>query len=163
MTRPHTRGARPVRPGAPLGALASGSVVVALLLGACGSTAAPGQSAPPGPPSRSPSPTSGGPTPSFPSDEVTPVPGKRERRVPWRLVDAGPGAAVVVEVKAGGPPCDVVTDLDVEETPSGVRLTVWAGRRPGASCVGVPALLGTFRVRVPLAEPLGSRPLTPGG
>jgi hypothetical protein len=64
-------------------------------------------------------------------------------------------------VKAGGPPCDVVTHLDVDETPSGVRLDVWTGRVPGAVCAGLPALLGTFRVRVPLAEPLGSRALTP--
>jgi hypothetical protein len=160
MTHLQNRRARPVRPGAPLGAFVAMSAIVVLALGACGDAAGPGQSAPPQPPSQTPASTSG-PTPSSTASEVTPVPGQRERRVPWRLVDAGPGPGVVVEVKAGGPPCDVVTHLDVDETPSGVRLDVWAGREPGAVCVGVPALLGTVRVRVPLAEPLGSRPLTP--
>jgi hypothetical protein len=89
------------------------------------------------------------------------VAGQRERRAPWRLVAAGPGPAVVVELNAGGPPCDVVTHLDVDESPSTVGLTVWAGREPGAECLGLPALLGTFRVRVPLAEPLGTRTLVP--
>ena len=87
--------------------------------------------------------------------------GQRERRAPWRLVATGPGPAVVVELNAGGPPCDVVTHLDVDESPSTVGLTVWAGREPGAECVGLPALLGTFRVRVPLAQPLGTRTLVP--
>lgn len=89
------------------------------------------------------------------------MPALRERRASWRLVDAGPGPSVVIEVQAGGPPCDVVTHLDVDETPSGVRLDVWTGRVPGAVCVDIPAVLGTFRVRVPLTEPLASRPLTP--
>ena len=159
MTQVQARRARPAAPGAPFGALCAAPVVVmVLVLGACGRAVAPGQSAPPRPPSQGPAPTAG-PTPSFSPGEVTPVAGQRERRAPWRLVETGPGPAVVVEVEAGGPPCDVVTHLDVDESPSAVRLSVWAGREPGAACVGLPALLGTFRVRVPLAEPLGTRPL----
>lgn len=161
MPNPHTRRARPVRPGAPLGAFAAACVILVLAIGACGDAATPGQSAPPRPPSQRPAPTSGRPTPSTAASEVTPVPALRERRASWSLVDAGPGPSVLVEVKAGGPPCDVVTYLDVDETRSAVRLDVWTGRVPGAVCAGIPAVLGVFGVRVPLAEPLGSRALTP--
>jgi len=72
------------------------------------------------------------------------------------------GKVVVVEVQAGGAPCDAVTGIDVAESPEAVELTVWAGRTPGAHCRGVPAVLGTFRIRVLLAEPLGARPLRRG-
>jgi hypothetical protein len=167
MTHLQARRARPVPPGAPLGALTSAFAVLAVVtlvtfvLAGCGDAVAPGQSVPPRLPTQRPATTSGGPARSPAAGEVTPVAGQRERRVPWRLVDTGPGPSVVVEVQAGGPPCDVVTHLDVDETPSAVRLDVWAGREPGAVCVGVPALLGTFRIRVPLTEPLGSRPITP--
>jgi hypothetical protein len=61
-----------------------------------------------------------------------------------------------------GAPCDAITHIDVAESPEAVELTVWAGRTPGARCRGVPALLGTFRVRVPLDQPLGDRALRTG-
>jgi hypothetical protein len=67
----------------------------------------------------------------------------------------------VVEVQVGGAPCDAVTGLDVTESATTVALTVWAGRTPRADCHGIPATLGTFRVRVPLDRPLGERTLTP--
>ena len=93
--------------------------------------------------------------------EVTPVAGQRERRPAWRLVTTGPGPSVVVELQAGGAPCDVVTGVVVDESTTQVRLTVWTGREPGATCAGFPAVLGTLRVRVQLAAPLGARPLAP--
>ena len=68
---------------------------------------------------------------------------------------------MVVEVQLGGPPCDVVTGLNVVESARAVMLTVWAGRETGARCQGVPALLGTFHLRVPLEAPLGARTLEP--
>ena len=106
-------------------------------------------------------PTESEPVPEPTPGLVDPVPGGRERRVPWRLVQKA-GKVVVVEVQAGGAPCDAITDIDVAESPEAVELTVWAGRTPGARCRGVPALLGTFRVRVPLDEPLGDRALREG-
>ncbi len=98
----------------------------------------------------------------MPPREVTPVAGQRERRPAWRLVATGPGPSVVVELQAGGAPCDVVTGVDVDESATEVRLTIWTGREKGATCDGFPAVLGTLRVRVPLAAPLGVRPLVPG-
>lgn len=101
------------------------------------------------------------PVPELTPGFVEPVAGQRTRRVRWRLVQAA-GKVVVVEVQAGGAPCDAITDIVVAESTDDVELTIWAGRTPGATCRGVPALLGTFRVRVPLTRPLGERPLRRG-
>jgi hypothetical protein len=106
-------------------------------------------------------PTESEPVPELTTGFVEPVAGQRTRRVRWRAVQAA-GDVVVVEVQAGGAPCDAITDVDVAESADDVELTIWAGRTPGARCRGVPALLGTFRVRVPLAEPLGERSLRRG-
>lgn len=155
------RRACPVLLGAPFAVVAA---LVCLLAAACGEGPPYGdRSAPPSAPSVPPAEPTGlepvpQPTPGF----VEPVTGRRERRVTWRLVDAAPGPSVVVEVEVGGPPCDVVTDVAVTESGEAVELTVWAGRTPGARCAGVPALLGTARLRVPLEEPLGSRDLRRG-
>ena len=161
MSHQLRRRARPVFPGAPFCALV---IVVGLLAAACGDDqpSARDRSVPPASPSVTPAPTDSSPVPEPTPGFVEPVPGRRERRVPWRFVEDSAGPAVVVEVQAGGPPCDVVTDLSVSESPEAVELTVWAGRTPGARCRGVPALRGTFRVRVPLTEPLGDRPLRRG-
>ena len=156
------RRAHPVRPGAPFVVVL---VVVVLLAAACGEERQPGagdRSAPPASPSVSPP----VPTESEPVAEPTPgiaepVAGHRERRVPWRLVQAA-GKVVVVEVQAGGAPCDAITHLETSESPETVELTVWAGRTPRARCHGVPAMLGTFRVRVPLEAPLGERSVRRG-
>ena len=153
--------AHPVLPGAPVVAVL---IVVALLATACGEQQpdAGDRSVPPASPSVSPP----LPTESEPVAEPTPgiaepVAGRRERRVPWRLVQAA-GKVVVVEVQAGGAPCDAITHLETSESPEAVELTVWAGRMRRARCRGVPAVLGTFRVRVPLDEPLGDRTLREG-
>jgi hypothetical protein len=138
---------------------------VGLLVAACGDGGASGagdRSVPPASPSVSPPVPTGSesvaePTPGF----VAPVPGRRERRVPWRLVRAA-GRTVVVEGQAGGAPCDAVTHVDVTQSPEAVELTVWSGRTPGARCHGIPAVLGTFRIRVSLSEPLGDRELRNG-
>jgi hypothetical protein len=156
------RRAHPVTPGAPFGALLVVLLVAGLLATACDDGSGTDRSVPPAPPSATPPvPRSTGPVPSHTPGLVEPVEGRHERRVPWRLVEAR-GRAVVVEVQAGGPPCDAITGLHAAESPRSVELTVWAGRTPGAHCAGVPALLGTFRVRVPLDAPLGDRTLTRG-
>ncbi|MGL5808511.1 MAG: hypothetical protein ACRCYQ_01020 [Nocardioides sp.] len=100
--------------------------------------------------------------PEPPPGLATPVPGRRERRVDWRFVEEVPGPALILELQAGGPPCDAVTDVTAVESSSAVDIAVWAGRTPGARCAGVPALLGTFRIRVPLTAPLGSREVRAG-
>ena len=89
---------------------------------------------------------------------IDPVDGQRERPAHWRLITAT-GTDLIVEVQAGGAPCDAVTGADVTEDPQTVSLTIWTGRTPGANCPGQPALLGTFWIRVPLTAPLADRTL----
>lgn len=170
MTHPTRPGARPVRPGVPLAARLTVLVpllVVGLLASGCSSGGSrSGQDSPydvpPATPTSPPATTDEAEPPAPELDVIDPVDGRRERQVPWRLVGPLPGPAVVVEVQAGGAPCDAITGLDVAETPEVVTLTVWAGREPGADCAGLPAVLGTFHVRVPLEEPLGHRRVEPG-
>jgi hypothetical protein len=88
-----------------------------------------------------------------------PVP---EREVPWRLLEAD-GRTLRLEVEAGGPPCDAVTGVDVDERPDIVVITVRAGSERGARCgPGVAAVLGRFRVAAELRAPLGARTLRDG-
>ena len=120
----------------------------------------PVRSAPPATPSTPPAtvrpPQTGAskvtPTPAV----IDPVTGAHERRAPWRLISAT-DSELVVEVQAGGQPCDAVTGVDVTESAQTVAVTVWTGRTPDANCPGQPALLGTFWVRVPLNAPLAGR------
>ena len=92
---------------------------------------------------------------------IEPVSGSRERTVPFRFGSID-GHDVIVEVQIGGPPCDTITAADTAESATEVRITLWAGQVTGATCTDVPAMLGTFRVRIPLAEPLGNRSLVSG-
>lgn len=90
---------------------------------------------------------------------IDPVAGTRDRTVRWRL--AGPaddGRVLLLDVAIGGPPCDAVTGVDVRESATEIKIIVYAGKTRSASCPpGVPAILGTTRVRAVLAQPLGSR------
>ncbi|WP_305705257.1 hypothetical protein [Nocardioides sp.] len=119
--------------------------------------------APPAAPTSPPVPTDEAEPPAPELEPVDPVEGRRERQVGWKLVGPAPGPIMVVEVQAGGAPCDAITGLDVTETPDVITLIVWAGREPGAACAGQPAVLGTFHVRVPLEEPFGDRRVEQGG
>lgn len=156
--------ARPARPGA-LGRLAqlSHQVVIAigamLLITAC-TGQGPTRNMQPAPAATPPAlPDTTEPTPVTPTQTVIdPVDGQHERRAPWRLV-AATGTDLIVEVQAGGAPCDAVTGADVTEDTQTVSLTIWTGRTPGANCPGQPALLGTFWIRVPLTAPLADRNL----
>ena len=79
--------------------------------------------------------------------------------VPWRLVGQD-GRTLRLEVEAGGPPCDAIQSVDVDETPQTVTVTVHAGPQPNVRCNGTTnASLGTFVVTAQLREPLGSREL----
>jgi hypothetical protein len=84
------------------------------------------------------------------------------REVPFTLVQSV-GRTLRLEVQAGGPPCDAVLGVDVDETPTTVTVTVRAGPEPGAKCgPGVVAMIGTFPVQARLRDPLGSRTLKDG-
>jgi hypothetical protein len=95
---------------------------------------------------------------------VTPVPGTKERTVRWTLAGRGDGDRwLLVDVTVGGPPCDAVTGVDVVESADAVKVTVYAGATTPRSCTGgVPARVGTVRVRVSLGQPLGARVLVDG-
>jgi hypothetical protein len=82
--------------------------------------------------------------------------------VPFKLVGTE-GRTLRLEVQAGGEPCDGVRDVDVQETPKTVKVTVTTGPKPGAKCgPGVAAMIGTFTVQAKLRAPLGSRELLDG-
>jgi hypothetical protein len=84
------------------------------------------------------------------------------REAPWRLV-SDEGRVLRLEVQAGGPPCDAVTSVEVDEGPQTVTVTVHAGPERDARCgPGVAASLGTFRVEASLRAPLGTRTLRDG-
>lgn len=63
----------------------------------------------------------------------------------------------------GGPPCAVVGRIDVRETARVVTLTLWVGRRVGASCDG-PQLPLEFPIVVSagLSAPVGDRTVRDG-
>jgi len=81
--------------------------------------------------------------------------------VPFAVVSVD-GRTVRLAVRIGGEPCDGVRRVAVSETAATVTVKVTAGPKPGAACHGVPALVGTFPVRVQLARPLGARRLVDG-
>ena len=80
------------------------------------------------------------------------------REAAWRLVGQD-GRTLRLEVQAGGPPCDEIKSVDVDETSAAVTVKVLAGPRSDARCNGTTAALGTFEVTAKLREPLGSRQL----
>ena len=141
---------------------------------ACAVTGGSGDGTP-APPRHSVAPTGGatggppplpGPSPpDLPSlTPTTPVPGSRDRKARWTLAGRSPDDRVLLlDVTVGGPPCDAVTGVDVEESAGAVTITVYAGATAAAFCTrGVPAVIGTVRVQVRLAAPLASRALTEG-
>jgi hypothetical protein len=94
-----------------------------------------------------------------------PVPGSRDRAVPWTLAGTAEGGRLLLlDVTVGGPPCDLVTAVDVAESASAVRITVHAGKPAGASCAPgpLPAIAAIERVRVRLAAPLAGRTTVDG-
>jgi hypothetical protein len=63
----------------------------------------------------------------------------------------------------GGPPCSVLSRVDVAETANTVTVTVWVGRRSGAACEGPQPDLGyPYVTRVRLKAPLDGRQLRDG-
>ena len=80
------------------------------------------------------------------------------REAAWRLVGQD-GRTLRLEVQAGGPPCDEIKSVEVDETAAAVTVTVLAGPQSDARCNGTTAALGTFEVTAKLQAPLGSRDL----
>jgi hypothetical protein len=109
-----------------------------------------------------------------PAPGLTPVdllPGTHARIAHWTPAGREGPRILLLDVRAGGPPCDAVTDVDVRETAASVRITVHAGvvafegcgaRVPDPSRTAGPGASGVIRIRVHLAQPLGPRRLFGG-
>jgi hypothetical protein len=121
----------------------------------------PSGSATGGPPSR----PAGDPPPTPALQPISPAPGLRERVASWHLAgQLDGGRRLLVDVAIGGPPCDTVTGVDVDESTTTVRVTVHAGRLTSAVCPsGVAGSLATARVEARLHRPLGERKLLGAG
>ena len=81
------------------------------------------------------------------------------REVPFKLVSAE-GRTLRLEIEAGGPPCDGVRKVAVNETPRTVTVTITTG--PEVHCRGAVTVLGRFLVEARLKAPLSDRTLIDG-
>jgi hypothetical protein len=84
--------------------------------------------------------------------------------VPFKLVSAE-GRTLRLEVEAGGPPCDGVRKVAVQETPTTVTVTVttgWVGSHHTQCGPGAVTMLGRFPVEARLQAPLRGRTLIDG-
>jgi hypothetical protein len=144
------------------------AAVLVMAVGGCA-----GQDQPPGPAGPS-SPghddvVSSGPQPPVTTtpeaNEVVPEPAVGLAAVRWDRVEPVLGAPelLVHGTLQGGPPCAVLSRVDVAETVSAVTVTVWVGRRPEAACDGPQPELGyPYVTRVRLEAPLGRREVRDG-
>lgn len=131
-----------------------------LALGGCAHAPSPGSPMPPptgaasGPPALPDASTPAQPAPS----PMPTVAGSRGRAVHWRLAGTSDGGRLLLlDASVGGPPCDLVTAIDVAESATAVRITVYAGVPSGASCGPPRAMLGVERVSAHLSRPLAGR------
>lgn len=144
---------------------------VAIAVGGCSGREVPATPAGPNTPDRDDV-VSSGPmppgtaTPSEPADnEVVPEPAVNLVAVPWQRAEPGAGRAelLVHGTLRGGPPCAVVSRVDVAEAADTVTVTVWVGSRPGASCDGPqPELAYPYVTSVTLDAPLAGREVEDG-
>lgn len=80
--------------------------------------------------------------------------------MPFKLVSAE-GRTLRLQIEAGGPPCDGVRKVAVQETATTVTVTIITG--PDAQCGrGAVTVLGRFPVQVRLKAPLSGRTLIDG-
>ena len=103
--------------------------------------------------------------PSETATEVVPEPAEDLVAVRWHRAEPVGGRAelLVRGTLTGGPPCAVVSRVDVAEASTVVTVTVWVGRRPGADCSGPQVEVGfPYVTRVALAAPLGTREVRDG-
>jgi hypothetical protein len=99
------------------------------------------------------------------ANEVVPEPAVGVAAVRWNRVEPVRGSPelLVHGTLQGGPPCAVLSRVDLAETAHVVTVTVWVGRRPGAACDGPQPELGyPYVTRVRLEAPLGGREVRDG-
>jgi hypothetical protein len=99
------------------------------------------------------------------ANEVVPEPALGLATVRWDRAEPVPGSPdlLVYGTLRGGPPCTVVSRVDLAETANTVTVTVWVGRRPGAACDGPQPELGyPYVTRVRLKAPLDGRAIRDG-
>jgi hypothetical protein len=97
--------------------------------------------------------------------EVLPEPALGLAAVRWDRAEPVPGSPelLIYGTLRGGPPCAVVSRVDLAETGQTVTVTVWVGRRPEAACDGPQPELGfPYVTRVRLKAPLGGREIHDG-
>jgi hypothetical protein len=84
---------------------------------------------------------------------------------PTRFESAAPAgdSSLAVRYWSGVAPCSVLGRVDVEETATTVRVTLWVGRAasagPGTACI---TLAAYYEVVVGLDAPLGDRTVVDG-
>jgi hypothetical protein len=99
------------------------------------------------------------------ANEVLPEPALGLVAVRWQRAEpVGDSRELLVYgTLRGGPPCSVLSRVDLAETTTTVTVTVWVGRRPGAVCEGPQPDLGyPYVTRVRLEAPLDGRELRDG-
>ena len=153
-------------------ALAVAAVVaVAIAVGGCSGREVPAAPAGPSTPDRDDVVSSGPMSPGTttpsdpPANEVVPEPAKNLVAVPWQRAEpvAGRAELLVHGTLRGGPPCAVVSRVDVAEAADAVTVTVWVGSRPGAACDGPrPELAYHYVTSVTLDAPLAGRAVEDG-
>ncbi|GAA3619551.1 hypothetical protein [Microlunatus ginsengisoli] len=101
------------------------------------------------------------PTPSL----ATPVAADDARRQRWNKVELIPGTndVLVHAALTPGPPCAVLTRVDVAESKKEVTITLWVGKLPGADCNGPqPQVALPIVTKAHLEAPIGARQLRDG-
>lgn len=71
-------------------------------------------------------------------------------------------SAVLVRFWGGIAPCFVLDRYEIEETDDAATVRLYAGTEPGAEDVACIEIAVRYEVEVPLAAPLGDRPLVDG-
>lgn len=92
---------------------------------------------------------------------TTRAPGDPRRAVAWeRYAVSGDGRTLTFTYWSGPPPCSIDAGVDVEETPSAVRVTIF--ERDGSGGQPCIAIAQQKSATVNLATPLGSRRVLDG-
>jgi hypothetical protein len=137
-------------------------LVAALAAVACATTSPSVAGGPDRPVSTSLPPTPSGPPITLKPKIVTAQPGLRNV-VPLQWLQAMPspdGRTLIVSFWGG--PCMGVDHVDVDETPDTVTVSVYQGTPPSLAGSACPEIAMLMAVRVPLASPLGGRPVVDG-
>jgi hypothetical protein len=144
------------------------AVALAMAAGGCAGHDGPGGPAGPSSPDQNDV-VSSGPQPPVSTtpgpNEVVPEPALGLVAVRWQRAEPVRDSRelLVHGTLQGGPPCAVLSRVDLAETTTTVTVTVWVGRRPGAVCDGPQPDLGyPYVTRARLKAPLGGRELHDG-